>query len=97
MTLTRSALVDDLRRRLGEKAVVTDADVLDTRRHDAASFCDAGSALALVRPTSTEEVRQVVLVAREHRVPLVTQGERGRRLRAPLHGEAGPHPRDRRR
>src|SRR3954452_7324823 len=76
MTVTRTAVVDDLCRRLGEKAVVTDPDVLMTRRHDAASFCEAGSAVALVRPRSTEEVRQVVLAAREHRVPLVPQGAR---------------------
>ena len=69
-------IVRDLRRRLGERAVVTDRDVLETRRHDAASFCEAGSPVALVRPGSTEEVRQVVLAAREHRVPLVTQGAR---------------------
>jgi len=71
-----SDLVRDLRGRLGEKSVVTDADVLETRRHDAASFCQAGSALALVRPGCTEEVRQVVLAAGEHGVPIVTQGAR---------------------
>src|SRR3954471_15321026 len=76
MTVTRTAVVDDLCRRLGENAVVTDPDVLMTRRHDSASFCEAGSAVALVRPRSTEEVRQVVLAAREHRVPLVPQGAR---------------------
>jgi|SRR5689334_13797997 glycolate dehydrogenase FAD-linked subunit len=69
-------IVRDLRRRLGDRAVVTDRDALETRRHDAASFCEAGSPVALVRPGSTEEVRQVVLAAREHRVPLVTQGAR---------------------
>src|SRR3954452_24009919 len=76
MTGTRTAVVDDLCRRLGENAVVTDPDVLMTRRHDSASFCEAGSAVALVRPRSTEEVRQEVLAAREHRVPLVPQGAR---------------------
>ena len=70
------ALVADLRRRLGERAVVTDADVLASHSHDSASFCEAGTPAALVRPGSTEEVRQAVLVAREHRVPLVTQGAR---------------------
>ncbi|MFL6135501.1 MAG: FAD-binding oxidoreductase [Nocardioidaceae bacterium] len=76
MTLTQTEVLDDLRRRLGERAVVDDPDVLETRRHDSASFCEAGRPLALVRPASTEEVRQVVLVAREHRTPLVTQGAR---------------------
>jgi glycolate oxidase len=73
---TPDPVLDDLRRRLGDRAVLTDPDVLETRRHDSASFCDAGRPLALVRPESTEEVRQVVLVAREHRTPLVTQGAR---------------------
>jgi glycolate oxidase len=76
MTVTRAGLVDDLRHRLGERWVLTDPDVLATRAHDSASFCEAGSALALVRPASTEEVREVVLLAREHGVPLVTQGAR---------------------
>ncbi len=76
MTVTRTSLVEDLRSRLGDRWVVTDPDVLATRAHDSASFCEAGSALALVRPASTEEVREVVLLAREHRVPVVTQGAR---------------------
>ena len=76
MTVTRTTVVDDLRERLGERWVVTDPDVLATRAHDSASFCEAGSALALVRPGSTEEVREVVLLARQHGVPLVTQGAR---------------------
>ncbi len=69
-------VVRDLERRLGAGAVVTDPDILESRRHDQASYCPAGRALALVRPTCTEEVRQVVLAAIEHRVPLVTQGAR---------------------
>ena len=69
-------IATDLRSRLGDRAVVTDRDVLETRRHDSASFCEAGTAIVLVRPSSTEEVRQVVLSAREHRVPVVTQGAR---------------------
>jgi glycolate oxidase len=69
-------IVDELVSRLGDRAVVTDGDVLETRRHDSASFCQAGTPLALVRPRSTEEVRQVVLAAREHGTPVVTQGAR---------------------
>src|SRR3954465_4870933 len=86
MTVTRTAVVDDLCRRLGENAVVTDPDVLMTRRHDSASFCDAGSPAAPLRPAGPGValggprgpggVRQVVRAAREHRVPLVPQGAR---------------------
>lgn len=69
-------VVEQLRSRLGERAVVTDPDILESHRFDHATFCPAGSPRALVRPTSTEQVQQIVLVAREHRVPVVTQGAR---------------------
>ncbi len=72
----RAPVVLDLVSRLGEKQVVTDRDVLESARHDRATYCPAGEPLVLVRPTSTEQVQQVVLLAREHRVPLVTQGAR---------------------
>jgi glycolate oxidase len=75
-TAVQSAVARDLRGRIGEAAVVTDPDVLASRSHDAASFCDAGSAAVLVWPSSTEEVRQVVLTAREYGVPVVPQGAR---------------------
>ena len=65
-----------LREALGDDAVVTDHDVLDTHRHDMAKFCPAGSPLALVRPADTAQVQDVVRAAAEHRVPLVTQGAR---------------------
>jgi glycolate oxidase len=74
--MTLETAVHDLRQRLGKTEVVTDPDILGARAHDQASFCPAGSAAVLVRPRSTEEVRQVVLVAGEHRVPVVTQGAR---------------------
>jgi glycolate oxidase len=76
MSGAEPAIVADLRRALGDRAVVTDDDILETRRRDSASFCDAGTAAVLVRPRSTREVQQVVLAAREHRVPVVTQGAR---------------------
>jgi glycolate oxidase len=69
-------IVDELCRRLGDQAVVTDPEVLESRRYDSASLSRAGTPLALVRPRSTEEVRQVVLAAGEHGTPLVPQGAR---------------------
>ena len=76
MTTAADKLVARLREALGDGAVVTDHDVLDTARHDMAKFCPAGSPLALVRPADTAQVQEVVRAAAEHGVPLVTQGAR---------------------
>ena len=56
--------------------VVDDPDVLDSHRNDHATFCTAGAPRALVRPGSTAEVQEVLRVASEFRVPVVTQGAR---------------------
>ncbi len=76
MTVRRRGIVEDLQARLGPQSVVTDRDILEAHRHDQAGFCPAGQPALLVRPASTAEVRQVVLAAREHRVPVVPQGAR---------------------
>jgi glycolate oxidase len=70
------SVVDRLRRDLGERAVVTDPDILESHRYDHATFCPAGTPLALVRPSSTEQVQQVVLAARDQQIPIVPQGAR---------------------
>jgi glycolate oxidase len=69
-------VVQALRDRLGERAVLDDPDILESHRYDHATFCPAGTARVLVRPTTTEQVQQVVLTAREYDVPVVTQGAR---------------------
>jgi glycolate oxidase len=69
-------LIARLRSALGDKSVVTDADVLDAHRSDTATFCTAGVPLVLVRPGSTAEVQEVVRAAGEYGVPIVTQGAR---------------------
>jgi glycolate oxidase len=69
-------LVEHLQDRLGAKAVLVDPDVLESHRYDHATFCPAGTARLLVRPTTTEQVRQVILAARQFGVPVVTQGAR---------------------
>jgi glycolate oxidase len=69
-------LVEHLQQRLGDKAVLVDADILESHRYDHATFCPAGAARVLVRPTTTEQVQQVILAAREFGVPVVTQGAR---------------------
>ncbi|MFF0265542.1 FAD-binding oxidoreductase [Kribbella sp. NPDC004536] len=70
----RDEFVDRLRSVLGD--VVDDPDILDSHRNDHATFCTAGMPRALVRPTSTAEVQEVMRLASEFRVPVVTQGAR---------------------
>ncbi|CAL9332173.1 putative FAD-linked oxidoreductase [Streptomyces sp. enrichment culture] len=57
-------------------AVLTDPASTDAYRHDQAGFCPAGTPLAVVRPSTTEQVRHVMRVATAHRVPVVPQGAR---------------------
>ena len=71
-----SAPIAELARQLPEGTVVTDPATSDTYRHDSASFCLAGTPLAVVRPTTTEEVQIVLRWASAHRVPVVPQGAR---------------------
>ncbi|MFZ4372057.1 MAG: FAD-binding oxidoreductase [Mycobacterium sp.] len=64
------ALIDEL----GAGVVVTDPEILASYRHDYAMDPDAGMPLAVVRPTSTEEVQAVLRWASAHRVPVVPRG-----------------------
>ncbi|MGV9667503.1 FAD-binding oxidoreductase [Nocardia niigatensis] len=54
--------------------VVTDPDVLAGYRQDRALDPEAGTALALVRPLTTEQVATTVRWAAGHRVPIVPRG-----------------------
>jgi glycolate dehydrogenase FAD-linked subunit len=58
---------------LGE-SVVTDADVIEGYRRDQASWVEAGVPLALVRPGSVDEVRELARWATRHRIALVPRG-----------------------
>ena len=71
-----STPIEELAGLLPEGAVVTDDATSDSFRHDSASFCAAGQPLAVVRPTTTEQVQVVMRWATEHRVPVVPQGAR---------------------
>ena len=71
-----SAPIDELAAQLPDGTVVTDPATSDSYRHDSASFCAAGAPLAVVRPTTTEQVRTVLRWASAHRVPVVPQGAR---------------------
>ncbi|MFC0627104.1 FAD-binding oxidoreductase [Kribbella deserti] len=74
--MTAEQLADRLRISIGDKAVVTDPDILNSHRNDHATFCSAGTPLLLVRPASTAEVSEVLRAAGEAGVPVVTQGAR---------------------
>ncbi len=56
--------------------LTTDADVLESYRHDQAApgLVAAGTPLALVRPTSTEQVQAAVRAAAQHSTPIVPRG-----------------------
>ncbi|MEU8521464.1 FAD-linked oxidase C-terminal domain-containing protein [Streptomyces sp. NBC_01216] len=76
--------MDDLLTRLHERlcaglpaeAVLTDPDVTASYSRDMASFCAAGNPAAVVLPRTVEQVRHVMRVATELRVPVVPQGAR---------------------
>ncbi|MCE7078652.1 FAD-binding oxidoreductase [Streptomyces sp. ST2-7A] len=71
-----STLVSRLREGLPDGAVLVDDDVTASYAHDMASFCPAGAPAAVVLPRTTEEVRHVLRVAHDLRVPVVPQGAR---------------------
>jgi glycolate oxidase len=60
----------------GLPGALTDPDLLASYRRDEADLCESGTPLAVVRPTSTEEVVAAVRWAAENKVPIVPQGAR---------------------
>lgn len=67
-------VVDELRAALPDGRVVTDPDIVETYRADRAADVRPGQPLAVVRPTTTEQVQRIVRVASAHRTPVVTRG-----------------------
>lgn len=63
-----------LRALLPDGMLVIDPDILDGYRQDRAFDPDAGTALALIRPTRTDQVAAVLKWAAEHRIPVVPRG-----------------------
>ncbi|HEX9410886.1 MAG TPA: FAD-linked oxidase C-terminal domain-containing protein [Actinomycetota bacterium] len=64
----------DLAQALPDSAVLTDPEVLESFRRDQATFVEAGVPLAVVRPTSTGEVQEVLRIASRHGAPVVPRG-----------------------
>lgn len=77
-----SAIVETLRNALDDAKVITDDEVLDTRRHDywVLSHLDnvqqrpADPPACVVRPTCTEDVVAIVNACRESKTPLIPFG-----------------------
>ena len=68
-----SALAD-LAAELDDGVVVTDPDILASYRQDRAADPSAGTPMAVVRPTRTEEVQAVLRWASRHRIAVVPRG-----------------------
>lgn len=64
----------DLAAQLPDGMVVTDPDIVGSYRHDRAADPSAGTALAVVRPTRTEEVQTVLRWASAHRIAVIPRG-----------------------
>lgn len=73
MTEGEAQLIAEAERRLGPKAVVTDPKEIEPWVTDWRGRVH-GAAPAMLAPSSTVEVADIVLLAAEHRVPLVPQG-----------------------
>src|SRR5690349_2665701 len=73
MTDAEAQLIAEAQRRLGPKAVVTDAHELEPWVTDWRGRVH-GSAGAMLSPSSTEEVAEIIRLAAEYRVPVVPQG-----------------------
>ncbi|TWF96196.1 FAD-binding oxidoreductase [Saccharopolyspora dendranthemae] len=67
---------DALRELLPGGRVFDDPDVLTAHSRDRATFCPAGTPLALVRARDTGDVSAVLKWAHDNRVPVVPQGAR---------------------
>src|SRR5690242_16701431 len=73
MTDAQARLIAEAERRLGSKAVITDPRDLDPWLTDWRGRVH-GAARAILAPSSTKEVAEIVRLAAEHRIPLVPQG-----------------------
>jgi FAD/FMN-containing dehydrogenase len=73
MNAAEAKLIDEARAKLGPKAVITDSQEIEPWVTDWRGRVH-GAAPAMLAPSSTEEVVEIVRLAAENRVPLVPQG-----------------------
>ncbi len=69
-------VIAELTAALPEGAVLTDPDVMQPYRRDAADLCEAGTPVAVVRARSTQDVVAVLRIASATRTAVVPQGAR---------------------
>src|SRR4051794_8663088 len=73
MTEAEARLIDEAKRKLGPKAVITDPKEIEPWVSDWRGRIH-GASPAMLAPASTDEVVEIVRLAAEYRVPLVPQG-----------------------
>jgi FAD/FMN-containing dehydrogenase len=73
MTEAQAQLIEEAGRKLGPRAVITDPKEIEPWVSDWRGRVH-GAASALLAPSSTNEVAEIIRLAAEHRVPLVPQG-----------------------
>jgi len=74
MAETSAEVTEELRRALPDGAIVADPARMSGYRYDRANLPDAGTPLAVVKPSSTAEVQAVVRIAAAHRTPIIVRG-----------------------
>lgn len=72
----QALLLERLAEGLDDSAFTADTDIIKSYLYDEAPFCPAGPASVLVRARRTADVRHVLRVADQMRVPVVPQGAR---------------------
>lgn len=73
-SIQRAAFLADLIERLPPERVVTRTETLEGLRRDQTPIIEAGTPIAAVFPTTTDEVATVLQLASQHRVAVVPRG-----------------------
>lgn len=68
--------IEELKALIPDAVILTDPASTEAYRFDEARFCSAGEPLAVVKPTTTQEVVAVMKTASKHNIPVVPQGGR---------------------
>lgn len=66
--------LEELQQQLPADVLVTNPATIESYRWDRANDPEAGTPLVVVRPTSTEQVQQIVTIAAKYRIALVPRG-----------------------
>ncbi|MGM7678545.1 FAD-binding oxidoreductase [Microbacterium sp. A94] len=74
MTAAAHPVIPELAQALPADALITDPASIDAYRWDRALDPNAGVPLAVVRPTTTEQVQEVVQIAARNRIAIVPRG-----------------------